>query len=81
MLQKWREITQAYTHDKVAIPSAIFVTFRNDSLNLVVNCVAEPSKGATCFFNLSKIFVSLCILALMEYACFTSERERCMSVT
>jgi hypothetical protein len=58
MLQKWREITQAYTQDMVASPSAIFVIFRNDSLNHVVNCVPEPYKGATCFFNLSKICVS-----------------------
>jgi len=79
MLQKWRERTQAYTHDMVASPSAIFVTFRNDSLNLVVNCVAEPCKGATCFSNLSKTCVSLCIHVLMEYACFTSEGEGCMS--
>ena len=78
-LQKWWERNQAYTHDMVASLSAIFVTFRNDSLNLVVDCIAEPCKGATCFFNLSKICVSLCIHALMEYACFTSEEERCMS--
>ena len=79
MLQKWRERTQAYAHDMVASPSAIFATFRNDSLNLVVDCMAEPCEGDTCFFNLSKICVSLCIHALMEYACFTSEGERCMS--
>jgi hypothetical protein len=42
VLQTWRESTQNYTHDMAASPSAIFVTFRNDSLNLLVNCVVEP---------------------------------------
>ena len=47
-----------------ASPSAMFVTFRKDSLNLAGKYVEESCKGATSVFNLFKICVFIyCIHA------------------